>query len=274
MNRAPFSTKSRPQTCVSKQLRLSVPPPLVVDMEKQNDNDLFDLRDKLWDQVYLTKIKINQLKEENSNVKAKIFNLEKENRRFQKQIEGWNLEKGVIIDQNNQAFVDTATTEKVYKDTNFNSVSLKEQLKEQQALLRQKEERIKDQEHQIQSFKSEAETLNEALSDAYKELMINFMKLKEEDQKRQQKQAFINDDEVETLLEEQGRLQYQVKEMVMKNQMMRFEIETQKSANAESQLEKEQIQKQLEQRQKEIEALQLDLKEKGVTEDYTEIANC
>jgi hypothetical protein len=45
----------------------------------------------IWDKNYNFKCVINQIKEENSSLKARIWNVEKENRRMERQIEAWNL---------------------------------------------------------------------------------------------------------------------------------------------------------------------------------------
>lgn len=45
----------------------------------------------IWEKNYKLKMAINILKEENSSVKAKLWNIEKENRKMDKLIEAWSL---------------------------------------------------------------------------------------------------------------------------------------------------------------------------------------
>lgn len=66
--------------------------------------------------MYYTKNQINELNQNNQNLRARAWNIEKENRKMVKQIESWNLASGVIFDEENRAFVDSATTELVFKD--------------------------------------------------------------------------------------------------------------------------------------------------------------
>jgi hypothetical protein len=45
----------------------------------------------IWDKNYNYKCVINTVKEENSSLKARIWNVEKENRKMERQIDSWNL---------------------------------------------------------------------------------------------------------------------------------------------------------------------------------------
>ena len=77
----------------------------------------------LWDKKYDYQRGINQLKESNSALKAKIWNMEKENRRMGRQIEAWGLN-----DRQARPYVDTSTMHKVLSDQDYSIVSLKIQI--------------------------------------------------------------------------------------------------------------------------------------------------
>jgi FtsZ-binding cell division protein ZapB len=67
----------------------------------------------IWTKNYELKEGINKLKEENSSLKARIWNVEKENRKMDRQIETWGLKKtlgsGVVGNSNGKPYIDTAT---------------------------------------------------------------------------------------------------------------------------------------------------------------------
>jgi hypothetical protein len=44
---------------------------------------------------------------------------------MKKQIENWDLERGAMFNGDSRPFVDSATSEKVYKDQNFSAVTIK-----------------------------------------------------------------------------------------------------------------------------------------------------
>lgn len=67
---------------------------------------------------------INILREENSSVKAKLWNIEKENRRMDKQIEAWNLQKIFSLSKN-KPYIDMLTVSKVFADQDYEIVSTK-----------------------------------------------------------------------------------------------------------------------------------------------------
>lgn len=79
------------------------------------------------------KSSINELKEENNNVKAKVWNYEKENRKMQRQIEGWGLERGLLVEgrggkgkgMTSKPYLDSNTMDKVYKDQDYSVVTMK-----------------------------------------------------------------------------------------------------------------------------------------------------
>jgi hypothetical protein len=50
---------------------------------------------------------INDVKEENSTLKAHIWNMEKENRRMERQLEAWNLHE--LPQHYKQPYIDMAT---------------------------------------------------------------------------------------------------------------------------------------------------------------------
>ena len=74
----------------------------------------------LWDKKYDYQQGINQLKDSNSSLKAKIWNIEKENRRMEKQIEAWGLN-----DRQLRPHVDASTMHTVLSDQDYSIVSLK-----------------------------------------------------------------------------------------------------------------------------------------------------
>jgi len=63
----------------------------------------------IWDKNYNFKCVINQVKEENSSLKARIWNVEKENRRMERQIEAWNLNDSVNPSNPKKLYIDMAT---------------------------------------------------------------------------------------------------------------------------------------------------------------------
>lgn len=63
----------------------------------------------IWDRNYRCKCAINQIKEENSSLKAKIWNVEKENRKMERQIEAWNLKDCSSASLNGKPYIDMAT---------------------------------------------------------------------------------------------------------------------------------------------------------------------
>ena len=92
----------------------------------QSDVDLYrnmTAQNILWDKKYDYQRGINQLKEANSSLKARIWNVEKENRRMERQIEAWGLTDGQP-----RPYVDTSTRQKVLSDQDYSIVSLKLQI--------------------------------------------------------------------------------------------------------------------------------------------------
>lgn len=67
---------------------------------------------------------INILREESSSVKARLWNIEKENRKMDKQIETWNLEK-IFNSSKNKPYIDMITVSKVFADQDYEIVSTK-----------------------------------------------------------------------------------------------------------------------------------------------------
>ena len=65
------------------------------------------------------------MKEENSSLKARIWNFEKENRRMERQINVWNLHDHAVNNFTKKPYIDMATVEKVVNDQDYNIVSLK-----------------------------------------------------------------------------------------------------------------------------------------------------
>jgi hypothetical protein len=64
----------------------------------------------IWEKNYNYKCVINQVKEENSGLKARIWNVEKENRKMERQIESWNLSEFAALPQSTKKpYVDMAT---------------------------------------------------------------------------------------------------------------------------------------------------------------------
>ena len=82
----------------------------------------------IWDKNYNFKCVINQIKEEISSLKARIWNVEKENRRMERQIEAWNLNETINPNNPKKPYIDTATFEKVIADQDYNVVSMKMQI--------------------------------------------------------------------------------------------------------------------------------------------------
>ncbi len=80
----------------------------------------------IWDKNYTYKCLINQAKDENSSLKARIWNLEKENRRMERQIETWNLSEG----STKKPYVDMATVDTVLNDQDYQIVSMKMEIHE------------------------------------------------------------------------------------------------------------------------------------------------
>lgn len=79
----------------------------------------------IWDKNYTYKKAINHLKEENSSLKARVWNVEKENRKMGRQIESWNLNSFVSANLSKKPYIDMATVEKVFADQDYNIVSIK-----------------------------------------------------------------------------------------------------------------------------------------------------
>jgi len=71
---------------------------------------------------------INQVKEENSSLKARIWNVEKENRRMERQIDSWNLADYAANTLTKKPYIDMGTVEKVVGDQDYNIVSMKMQI--------------------------------------------------------------------------------------------------------------------------------------------------
>jgi hypothetical protein len=67
---------------------------------------------------------INILKEENSSLKARIWNVEKENRKMDRQIDSWGLKK-TFTNNSQKPYIDTATAEKVLHDQDYSITSIK-----------------------------------------------------------------------------------------------------------------------------------------------------
>ncbi|KRX07995.1 hypothetical protein PPERSA_06173 [Pseudocohnilembus persalinus] len=264
------------------------------DFEKEQENKLSD---KLWDEVYYTKNKINELQQQNNDTRAKIWNIEKENRKMQKQIEQWGLQQGVIFDKDDNAFVDSMTVQKVYKDENFYAVTMKQQLKDLSKELQEKQDLVKDYKHRINNFQQEIETVNETLKDAQKSVIINAQKLKEEQKKLKKNEETLEkikkgiyeeeeedldengekyyqddnyDNHIEDLRFESEDLAAQISELQEKNKVILFEIQIQKKANENSESEKVQLKKKLDKKLKEIQILRQELNQRGINQEYNE----
>jgi len=82
----------------------------------------------IWDKNYNFKCVINQIKEENSSLKARIWNVEKENRRMERQIEAWNLNDYAQLTNQKKLYIDMATFSKVISDQDYSIVSMKMQI--------------------------------------------------------------------------------------------------------------------------------------------------
>lgn len=92
----------------------------------------------IWDKNYTFKCLINQATTENSALKARIWNIEKENRRMERQIEAWNL--GELVQGNpKKPYIDMATVETVLADQDYHIVSMKMQIFELERQLEDKE---------------------------------------------------------------------------------------------------------------------------------------
>lgn len=79
----------------------------------------------IWDKNYNYKCVINAVKEDNSSLKARIWNVEKENRRMERQIDSWNLADYAASGLTKKPYIDMATVEKVLIDQDYNIVSMK-----------------------------------------------------------------------------------------------------------------------------------------------------
>lgn len=82
----------------------------------------------IWDKNYNYKCLINQVKEENSSLKARIWNVEKENRRMERQIDSWNLADYSANALTKKPYIDMGTVEKVVGDQDYSIVSMKMQI--------------------------------------------------------------------------------------------------------------------------------------------------
>jgi hypothetical protein len=78
----------------------------------------------IWVKNYELKEGINKVKEENSSLKARIWNVEKENRKMDRQIETWGLRKA-FVNTSSKPYIDTATAEKVLQDQDYSITSIK-----------------------------------------------------------------------------------------------------------------------------------------------------
>ena len=80
---------------------------------------------------------INILKEENSSVKAKLWNIEKENRKMDKLIEAWSLEK-IFASSNSKPYIDMITVSRVFADQDYEIVSTKIDIARYERVLEEK----------------------------------------------------------------------------------------------------------------------------------------
>ena len=122
--------------------------------------DKKDLQDILWEKSYLLKSSINGLKEENNNLRAKVWNFEKENRKMQKQIDSWNLEKYPLLEGKKTPYLDSSTMEKVFQDQDYSVVTMKIELDRLTDLLAQKEGKIQKNNEILSNFSDHEELVN------------------------------------------------------------------------------------------------------------------
>lgn len=85
-------------------------------------------QDIIWDKNYNSICLINLIKEENCSLKARIWNVEKENRRMERQIEAWNLTDYSHLSTQKKLYIDMATFSKVIADQDYNIVTMKMQI--------------------------------------------------------------------------------------------------------------------------------------------------
>lgn len=82
------------------------------------------MQNRIWLTNYSYKISINRLKEQNSSLKAKLWNLEKENRKMDKQIQNWNLTQ-IFKNSHSKPYIDMDTVLKVFGDQDYEIASIK-----------------------------------------------------------------------------------------------------------------------------------------------------
>jgi cell division protein FtsB len=93
----------------------------------------------IWDKNYHCKCAMNRVKEENSALKARIWNLEKENRKMERQVDAWNLKDFVNVPNSRKPYIDMATVEKVLADQDYSIVSTKMEIAQLEAQLQERE---------------------------------------------------------------------------------------------------------------------------------------
>lgn len=97
----------------------------------------------IWEKNYQLKVLINALKEDNSSLKARLWNFEKENRKMDKQIESWNLSQ-LFADSRKKPYIDMATVSKVCSDQDYEIVSNKITIAKLEHTLDEREHAIQD----------------------------------------------------------------------------------------------------------------------------------
>lgn len=124
-----------------------------------------EIQNILWEKNYRLKTSINGLKEENNALRARAWNLSKENRKMKKQIDSWNLERSMILSDNKKPYIDSTTMEKVYHDQDFSVVSMKIELSELAQTLAEKEAIIRKQQERVSNFQALSEDLNRQITE-------------------------------------------------------------------------------------------------------------
>ncbi|EWS71101.1 hypothetical protein TTHERM_000680599 (macronuclear) [Tetrahymena thermophila SB210] len=246
------------QFSLLKQNPTKVAPPLIIHLEPEDEN-YDDLRDKLWDQVYFTKNQINELNQDNNNLRAKVWNIEKENRKMIKQIENWNLYKGVIFDEENKPFVDSATSEKVFTDQNFQAISMKKEIKQLQEEINEQEGIIKELRQKLKATKEDQVAMKDQLHESLKETLIAYQINKVQKQNKTQEMSKLK---LENIEYRKQLLQQSISEIIEKNRVLKFMIEVQQQTYEKSLEELKQYQQKIEKKEIEEEQLENELKER------------
>jgi uncharacterized protein (DUF3084 family) len=122
-----------------------------------------EIQNILWEKNYRLKTSINSLKEENNALRARAWNLSKENRKMKKQIDSWNLERSMILSENKKPYIDSTTMEKVYQDQDFSVVSMKIELNDLSQALADRETVIRKQQERVSNFPTLSDHLNQEI---------------------------------------------------------------------------------------------------------------